>query len=111
MFERKVCNEHHEAAKDIPTRSERREIEELREELAAQTQALLDHEKRSKLNVARLEKRIKVLISEKEELADEVKALEQLRLNAWETNAPQLPSSRKDDNLGREVEKGINDTN
>lgn len=82
--EKKVWEKHYKAARDIPNRKERQEIEQLQNELAAQTQTIVDMEKRNKLNAGRLNDRVRLLTQQNLELTNEVRELEKLRLNAWE---------------------------
>ena len=82
--EKKVWEKHYKAARDIPNRKERQEIEQLQNELAAQTQTIVDMEKRNKLNSGRLNDRVRLLTQQNLELTNEVRELEKLRLNAWE---------------------------
>lgn len=86
--EKLLWETHHKAAREIPDRQERKQIEELREELRAVQEELMRTEKRSKLNVKRLEDKSAALQRENDELKQEVHTLEQLRLNAWEGSVP-----------------------
>eukprot|EP00041_Stephanoeca_diplocostata_P036157 m.1304911 g.1304911 ORF g.1304911 m.1304911 type:complete len:963 (-) comp24812_c1_seq23:1354-4242(-) len=80
--ERKVFQTHHHAARQIPDRRERQEIEKLRQELAAAQDSMVSQERRAKLNVQRLNDKINTLTQQNKELLAEVRHLESIRVTA-----------------------------
>jgi centromere protein J len=70
--ERLLWETHHNAARDLPDRHERREIEELRSEIASLQEEMLTQEKRAKLNARRLQDKNAALQQDNDDLAAEV---------------------------------------
>ncbi|XP_012993453.3 centromere protein J isoform X2 [Esox lucius] len=100
--ERKVFEKHASAARAIPDKKERDEIQALKQQLSSLQEELKRRESRWSTTHSRLRQQIDTLSSENGALRDEVRALEKLRLSAWRTTGTDY--GREKDRREREKE-------
>ncbi|XP_040004086.1 centromere protein J isoform X2 [Xiphias gladius] len=81
--ERKLFEKHASAARTIPDKKEREEIQVLKQQLSSLQEELRRKESRWACTHSRLRQQIDSLSQENSSLRDEVRMLEKLRLNAW----------------------------
>ncbi|KAJ8013109.1 hypothetical protein DPEC_G00049870 [Dallia pectoralis] len=81
--ERKVFEKHASAARAIPDKRERDEIQALKQQLSSLQEELKRRESRWSTTHSRLRQQMDTLSSENSALRDEVRTLEKLRLSTW----------------------------
>ncbi|XP_043987760.1 centromere protein J isoform X1 [Gambusia affinis] len=81
--ERKLFEKHVSAARAIPDKKEREEIQLLKQQLSSQQEELKRRESRWASTHGRLRQQIDSLHQENAALRDEIRTLEKLRLSAW----------------------------
>ncbi|XP_014326981.1 centromere protein J isoform X1 [Xiphophorus maculatus] len=84
--ERKLFEKHVSAARAIPDKKEREEIQSLKQQLSSQQEELKRRESRWASTHSRLRQQIDSLHQENGALRDEIRTLEKLRLSAWRRN-------------------------
>ncbi|XP_044222439.1 centromere protein J isoform X2 [Thunnus albacares] len=84
--ERKLFEKHASAARAMPDKKEREEIQELKQQLSSLQEELRRKESRWTSTHSRLRQQIDSLSQENSSLQDEVRMLEKLRLSAWKKN-------------------------
>ncbi|XP_059198690.1 centromere protein J [Centropristis striata] len=84
--ERKLFEKHASAARAIPDKKEREEIQALKQQLSSLQEELKGRESRWATTNSRLRQQINSLNQEKSSLQDEIHMLEKLRLSAWSKN-------------------------
>ncbi|KAM6934576.1 centrosomal P4.1-associated protein [Xenentodon cancila] len=85
--ERKLFEKHASAARAIPDKKEREEIQSLKQQLGSLQEELKRKESRWASTHTRLRQQIESLNRENGSLRDEIRMLEKLRLSAWKKNA------------------------
>ncbi|XP_054888408.1 centromere protein J isoform X2 [Poeciliopsis prolifica] len=85
--ERKLFEKHMSAARAIPDKKEREEIQLLKQQLSSQQEELKRRESRWASTHSRLRQQIDSLHQENGALRDEIRTLEKLRLSAWKKSA------------------------
>uniref|UniRef100_A0A8C6TRI6 Centromere protein J C-terminal domain-containing protein n=1 Tax=Neogobius melanostomus TaxID=47308 RepID=A0A8C6TRI6_9GOBI len=85
--ERKLLEKHMSAARAIPNKSERQEIQGLKQQLSSLQEELKRKESRWANTHSRLRHQLQALGQDNSTLRDEVKTLEKLRLTAWKKNS------------------------
>ncbi|XP_049450281.1 centromere protein J [Epinephelus fuscoguttatus] len=93
--ERKLFEKHASAARAMPDKKEREEIQALKQQLSSLQEELRGRESRWASTHSRLRQQIDSLSQENSSLRDEIRMLEKLRLSAWKKN-PVTTSSLKD---------------
>ncbi|XP_077392525.1 centrosomal P4.1-associated protein isoform X2 [Festucalex cinctus] len=89
--ERKLFEKHASAARAMPDKKEREEIQTLKQQLSSLQEDLKKKESRWSATHSRLRQQIDSLGQEKNELRDEVRMLEKLRLNALKNSEKDKP--------------------
>ncbi|XP_053295790.1 centromere protein J isoform X2 [Pleuronectes platessa] len=84
--ERKLFEQHVSAARAIPDKKEREEIQALRQQLSSVQEELRKKESRWASTHSRLRQQIDSLSQENSSLRDEIHMLEKLRISAWNKN-------------------------
>ncbi|XP_071337565.1 centrosomal P4.1-associated protein [Trachinotus anak] len=84
--ERKLFEKHASAARAIPDKKEREEIQALKQQLSSLQEELRRKESRLTSTHSRLRQQIDSLSQENNSLRDEIRMLEKLRLSAWKKN-------------------------
>ncbi|XP_034430977.1 centromere protein J [Hippoglossus hippoglossus] len=92
--ERKLFEQHVSAARAIPDKKEREEIQVLKQQLSSMQEELRRKESRWASTHSRLRQQIDSLSQENSSLRDEIHMLEKLRISAWNKN----PVSAEKDN-------------
>ncbi|XP_014863477.1 PREDICTED: centromere protein J isoform X1 [Poecilia mexicana] len=85
--ERKLFEKHVSAARAIPDKKEREEIQLLKQQLSSQQEELKRRESRWASTHGRLRQQIDSLHQENDALRDEIRTLEKLRLSAWKKSS------------------------
>ncbi|KAM4731890.1 uncharacterized protein cpap isoform 5-T7 [Anableps anableps] len=85
--ERKLFEKHASAARAIPDKKEREEIQLLKQQLISQQEELKRRESRWTSTHSRLRQQIDSLNQENSSLRDEIRTLENLRLSAWKKSS------------------------
>ncbi|XP_071211033.1 centromere protein J-like isoform X2 [Salvelinus alpinus] len=101
--ERKVFEKHTAAARAIPDKRERDEIQALRQQLSSLHKKLKWRESRWSTTHSRLRQQIDSLSSDNSALRDEVRTLEKLRLSTWRKTG--TDSDREEDRRENERER------
>uniref|UniRef100_A0A3Q3DKC8 Centromere protein J n=1 Tax=Hippocampus comes TaxID=109280 RepID=A0A3Q3DKC8_HIPCM len=101
--ERKVFEKHASAARAVPDKKEREEIQALKQQLSSLQEDLRKKESRWSATHGRLRQQIDSLGQENNELRDEVRMLEKLRLSALKNSV----ATEKDVRHGPSVSKGV----
>ncbi|XP_041662160.1 centromere protein J [Cheilinus undulatus] len=83
--ERKLLEKHAQAARAIPDKKEREEIQGLKQQLISLQEELKGRESRWASTHSRLRQQINSLNQENSSLRDEIRMLEKLRLSSWKT--------------------------
>ncbi|XP_043928782.1 centromere protein J [Protopterus annectens] len=96
--ERKVFEKYAAAARAVPDKKEREEIQTLKQELANLQEELKQKEMRWSATHNRLRNQIETLTKENTELRDEIRVIEKLRLEAWK-KAEAAENSRKSESI------------
>ncbi|KAM7406895.1 hypothetical protein PAMA_002880 [Pampus argenteus] len=104
--ERKLFEKHASAARAIPDKKEREEIQELKQQLSSLQEELRRRESRWTSTHSRLRQQIDSLNQENSSLRDEICMLEKLRLSAWKKN-PVNAEKDKDVKDVSSVTKGV----
>jgi len=86
--ERKVWETHRSEARTGPSKGEREQIESLQKEVDDLQQQLADQKRRSSLAAGRYKDTIDTVTRRNAELEEEVRLLEEMRLNAWSNKPP-----------------------
>ncbi|KAM7380102.1 hypothetical protein PAMP_003419 [Pampus punctatissimus] len=94
--ERKLFEKHASAARAIPDKKEREEIQELKQRLSSLQEELRRRESRWTSTHSRLRQQIDSLNQENSSLRDEIRMLEKLRLSAWKKNPVDAEKDVKD---------------
>ncbi|XP_047458052.1 centromere protein J [Mugil cephalus] len=94
--ERKLFEKHASAARAIPDKKEREEIQVLKQQLSSLQEELRRRESRWTSTQSRLRQQIDSLNQENSSLRDEVRMLEKLRLSAWKKNPGEKDAETKD---------------
>ncbi|XP_078118605.1 centrosomal P4.1-associated protein isoform X2 [Sander vitreus] len=84
--ERKLFEKHASAARAMPDKKEREEIQVLKQQLSSLQEELRGRESRWASTNGRLRQQIDSLSQENDALRDEIRMLEKLRLSAWKKN-------------------------
>ncbi|TKS67682.1 Centromere protein J [Collichthys lucidus] len=84
--ERRLFEKHASAARAIPDKKEREEIQALKQQLSSLQEELKGRESRWASMHSRLRQQIESLNQENASLRDEIRVLEKLRLSAWKKN-------------------------
>ncbi|XP_051260860.1 centromere protein J isoform X2 [Dicentrarchus labrax] len=84
--ERKLFEKHASAARAMPDKKEREEIQVLKQQLSSLQEELRGRESRWASTHSRLRQQIDSLSQENSSLRDEIRMLEKLRLSAWKKN-------------------------
>ncbi|XP_037646357.1 centromere protein J isoform X2 [Sebastes umbrosus] len=112
--ERKLFEKHASAARAIPDKKEREEIQVLKQQLGSLQEELRGRESRWASTHSRLRQQIDSLSQENGSLRDEIRMLEKLRLSAWKKNpvTAEKDNEMKDapkicENNGTSVTKGV----
>ncbi|XP_034742351.1 centromere protein J isoform X2 [Etheostoma cragini] len=84
--ERKLFEKHASAARAMPDKKEREEIQVLKQQLSSLQEELKGRESRWASTNSRLRQQIDSLSQENSSLRDEIRMLEKLRLSAWKKN-------------------------
>ncbi|XP_039673787.1 centromere protein J isoform X2 [Perca fluviatilis] len=84
--ERKLFEKHASAARAMPDKKEREEIQVLKQQLSSLQEELRGRESRWASTNSRLRQQIDSLSQENSSLRDEIRMLEKLRLSAWKKN-------------------------
>ncbi|XP_076730774.1 centrosomal P4.1-associated protein isoform X2 [Maylandia zebra] len=107
--ERKLFEKHVSAARAIPDKKEREEIQELKQQLSSLQEEMKRRESRWSSTQSRLRQQIDSLRQENSSLRDEIHVLEKLRLSAWKKNpaAAEKESPRMFENNTPPVTKGV----
>ncbi|KAM3862186.1 centrosomal P4.1-associated protein [Diretmus argenteus] len=84
--ERKVFEKHALAARAMPDKKEREEIQALKQQLSSLQEELRRRESRWSSTHSRLRQQMDAVSQENSALRDEVRTLEKLRLSAWQKN-------------------------
>ncbi|KAL0963606.1 hypothetical protein UPYG_G00308530 [Umbra pygmaea] len=93
--ERKVFEKHASAARAIPDKREREEIQALKQQLSSLQEELKRRESRWSNTHSRLRQQIDALSSDNSALRDEVRTLEKLRLSTWKKTGSDTERSDK----------------
>uniref|UniRef100_A0A4W5RZJ9 Centromere protein J n=1 Tax=Hucho hucho TaxID=62062 RepID=A0A4W5RZJ9_9TELE len=101
--ERKVFEKHTSAARAIPDKRERDEIQALKQQLSSLQEELKRRESRWSTTHSRLRQQIDSLSSDNSALRDEVRTLEKLRLRTWRKTG--TDSNREEDRRENERER------
>ncbi|KAG7463611.1 hypothetical protein MATL_G00178480 [Megalops atlanticus] len=93
--ERKLFERHASAARAIPDKKEREEIQSLKQQLSSLQEELRRREARWSSTHSRLRQQLEALGAENSALREEVKALERLRLTAWKREEAEREKERE----------------
>ncbi|XP_063744384.1 centromere protein J isoform X2 [Eleginops maclovinus] len=94
--DRKLFEKHASAARAIPDKKEREEIQALKQQLSSLQEELSGRESRWSSTNSRLRQQIESLSQEKSALKDEILMLEKLRLSAWKKNSEEKDKETRD---------------
>ncbi|KAG9330402.1 hypothetical protein JZ751_025523 [Albula glossodonta] len=95
--ERKLFEKHASAARAIPDKKEREEIQSLKQQLSSVQEELRRREARWSSTHGRLRQQLEALGTENSALREEVRALERLRLSAWKRDEADRGKEREKD--------------
>ncbi|XP_064183923.1 centromere protein J [Anguilla rostrata] len=102
--ERKVFEKHASAARAIPDKREREEIQALKQQLSSLQEELRRREARWSNTHSRLRQQVEALGAENSDLRDEVRALERLRISAWKRDEAEREREREKESCRRSSE-------
>ncbi|KAM6970583.1 centrosomal P4.1-associated protein [Aplochiton taeniatus] len=103
--ERKVFEKHASAARAVPDKKERDEIQALKQQLTSMQDELKRRESRWSTTHVRLRQQIDTLSSDNSALKSEVNTLEKLRLAAWKKSQAEAERERENARERRERER------
>ncbi|XP_062416293.1 centromere protein J isoform X2 [Pungitius pungitius] len=93
--ERKLFEKHASAARAVPDKKEREEIQALKQQLSSLQEELRGRETRWASSHSRLRQQIDSLSQENGSLRDEIRMLEKLRLSSWQKNPVEAEKDRE----------------
>ncbi|KAM9344385.1 centrosomal P4.1-associated protein isoform 2-T2 [Pholidichthys leucotaenia] len=106
--ERKLFEKHASAARAIPDKKEREEIQMLKQQLSSVQEELRRRESRWSSTQTRLRQQIDSLSQENGSLRDEIRVLEKLRLSAWKNNSASAEKETRKKDVPRTTENKNN---
>nr|XP_040057957.1 centromere protein J isoform X2 [Gasterosteus aculeatus aculeatus] len=93
--ERKLFEKHASAARAVPDKKEREEIQALKQQLSSLQEELRGRETRWASSHSRLRQQVDSLSQENGSLRDEIRVLEKLRLSSWQKNPVDAEKDRE----------------
>ncbi|XP_045910595.1 centromere protein J isoform X2 [Micropterus dolomieu] len=105
--ERKLFEKHVAAARAIPDKKEREEIQALKQQLSSLQEELRGRESRWASTHSRLRQQIDSLNEENSSLRDEIHMLEKLRLSAWKKNPVNAEKDKETKDVPRIFENSV----